>query len=222
MKQLDKFFNWLTGREINQSDVTRLRKETKKAPRRQREEGVFEIIIVSDNHGQTRYLSDMVNYHDEADYYLHCGDSNLDPESMEMKPFIAVKGNTDYVENYKLHEHVKLPTGEKIWITHGHREAVGFYPEKIVDLAAEFPLEKMPQIILYGHLHKVDVRMHRGHLIINPGSISEPRDGVIKTYAKLIVSKLAYQIEIYHAQSHEVIKEFQFLRESPLADLNQE
>lgn len=208
MKWVDKFLKWLN----NDEKETVTSAEGVKSPRRARTEGVFEIIIVSDNHGDTRSLYRVLEHQDEADFYLHCGDSNLPPDWDCTEPFIIVKGNTDYNDDYQLHEHLQLPTGENIWITHGHKEFVGMMPERIIHMARTSFLEKTPHIILYGHLHKVDVRMEEGFLIINPGSIMEPRDGIIKTYAKLTVSPDRYKIDIYDSADHDIIKEFQFPR----------
>jgi len=170
----------------------------------------LEIIIVSDNHLEKSGLAKVLEYHVGADYFLHCGDSNLKPNLDLMKSFVTVKGNTDFSMNYQNDEVVELATGEQIWMTHGHRFFVNSGTDKLI-LQAEI-MTPSPAIILYGHTHRVDVRMQKGILIINPGSIAFPRDGIHRTYAKLQVTPEIYHIQILNIKDHGLIKEFQFPR----------
>lgn len=225
MKWIKKVFDWFAAdfkNDESKETATKIIVEKEvtppTAPKRIKIDGVFEIIIMSDNHGNSMAVSQIFTYHHEADYYLHCGDINFPPEKQWQKPMTVVKGNTDYGTDYPDHEHLELPTGEKIWMTHGHLEMVGVLPEKIFKEARKFPEEKIPNIILYGHLHKVDVRMHEEFLIINPGSVIDPRDGIIRTYAKLTVSKEAYKVDIYNCTNNKIIKEFEFQRATDVAD----
>lgn len=197
-----------------------------RAPRREKKENEFEIIIASDNHGDERSIEDLLVYHDEADFYLHCGDSNLIPTFHPMNKFTTVKGNTDYGLNYKNEERIYLPTGEKIWMGHGHLFRVGSSPDVIISNGVVIGImdddRKNPDILLYGHLHKVDVRMEEGFLVISPGSITQPRDGSIKTYAQLFVTPTEYRVNIFNEQTREIIKEFQFPRSHSQAHQSQE
>ena len=176
-------------------------------------DGAIEVIIVSDNHGSYHGLAKIVDYHINSDYFLHCGDSNLEPKDELMARFVAVKGNTDIIYNYQENEFVELETEERILITHGHKFAVGFGMDKLLTYAKS--LEKIPNMIFYGHTHKVDVQMLDHILIINPGSVQQPRDENPRAYAKLRITPNAYDIEVLAVKDHRVIKEFQFPRESP-------
>jgi len=173
-------------------------------------DGPLEIIIVSDNHLDKSGLEKVLEYHTDVDGFLHCGDSNLEADSDLMKPFITVKGNTDHLQDYKNEEKIKLATGELIWMTHGHNYLVGNGTDRLLTRAKK--MNQLPAIILYGHTHRVDVRMQEGILIINPGSIAIPRDGIYRTYAKLQVTPERYHIQILHIKDHIVLKEFQFPR----------
>lgn len=169
---------------------------------------ITEIMIVSDNHGVTDALAQMLTFHQEADYFLHCGDSNLQPEHPLMTNIICVKGNTDFRYDYPFYQHVQLPMGENIWVTHGHKQYVRYgVAELMNDTQSQNPT---PNIVLYGHSHCVNVEMQAGILFINPGSISEPRDSNPPSYAKLTVTSDAYKIEIYRAADNTVFKEWQF------------
>ena len=168
----------------------------------------IEIIIVSDNHGATGALAQMLAFHQEADYFLHCGDSNLNPDHPLMTNVICVKGNTDFHYDYPLYQHVQLPTGGNIWVTHGHKQYVRHGATELMnDAKLQNPV---PNIVLYGHSHRVNVEMTADILFINPGSIAEPRDGNPPSYAKLTVTDAEYKIEIYRAADNTVFKEWQF------------
>ena len=196
-KPLEKFFNLNTD-EKSIENIEPVK------------DGSLEIIIVSDNHLEKSGLAKVLKYHAGADYFLHCGDSNLQPNLDLMKSFITVRGNTDFLLDYENDEVIELATGEKVWMTHGHRFSVGFGTDHLLTQAEL--MNPSPAIILYGHTHKVDVKMQKGILIINPGSIAFPRDGTHRTYAKLQIIPERYHIQILNIRNHKVVKEFQFPR----------
>ncbi|MCL1991151.1 MAG: YfcE family phosphodiesterase [Defluviitaleaceae bacterium] len=173
-----------------------------------------EVIIVSDNHGEKGGLQKVLKQHPNATHYFHCGDSNLAPDLPMMAPFVAVKGNTDYDQNYLEQEWRELASGDQLWMTHGHRYDVRSGTQTLVwNVGRERP--KTPtHVILYGHTHIVDVKQESGVLIINPGSIWLPRGGsLIRTYAKLQITPEQYDVQIIDINDHSVVKEFQFPRE---------
>ena len=179
---------------------------------------VSEIIIVSDNHRTKKGIVKILTHYANADCFLHCGDSNLEPDNDVMRPFITVRGNTDYQQGYGEDEFVELMSGERIWITHGHRYAVNSGTEDLVRSAKSgltaTKIEIPPvDIILYGHTHRVDVKMQEGILVINPGSIARPRDGVNRTYARLLITDGCYDVQILDINDHSVLKELRFPRE---------
>jgi len=170
----------------------------------------LEIIIVSDNHSEKSGLAKVLEHHVDANYFFHCGDSNLEADLDLMKPFTTVKGNTDLWHDYQNDEKIKLATGEKIWVTHGHRFSVNSGTDKLLIKAKK--MYRAPAVILYGHTHRVDVKMQEGILIINPGSIAFPRDGIRRTYARLLVTPECYDVQILDIKDHGLIKDFQFPR----------
>jgi len=185
-------------------------------------DGKLEVIIVSDNHEAKEGLQDVLHQHPNADYYFHCGDSNLSSDLDLMKPFITVSGNTDYDYDYHDNEWCVLSSGDRIWMTHGHaysvnRSTEGLVESAIPDAELVIPIKyrtARTSIILYGHTHLVDVKMEKGLLIINPGSIALPRGGTfIRSYARLEITPEVYKIQIKNAKDHTIVEEFQFPRE---------
>lgn len=209
------FFDKVKGKALSAEEekATQLCKEMliKKEPKDTPNPNYTKIIIVSDNHMKTDGLKKILERHlDEVNYFFHCGDSNLDHEHEMMKPFIAVKGNTDFMQKYQEEEVVRLANGEHIWIVHGHLHQVNAGVDALLQAAKMS--EVMPSVILYGHTHRVDVQMIDGCLIINPGSISAPRDGIVRTYVELVVAPESYNVTLLDVRSHRKVREFQFPR----------
>jgi len=171
---------------------------------------IIEVIIVSDNHGNKNGLKKVIEqYHEETNYFLHCGDSTFPFDDELMAKFKTVRGNCDNDDRYKLVQEIEiLETKDKIVMVHGNRQEVNYGTDQLID---EFK-KKEPTILLYGHTHKVDVKMRDKILIINPGSIFAPRAGNIRTYAKLKIRPDNYNVEILDINDHAIVKEFQFLR----------
>jgi len=208
---LEKVKDWLgSDEEVMKAKLPRKGMSAIEGRKESIDPNKIEIIIVSDNHMQTEGLKKVLAYHDDVDYFLHCGDSNLDHDHELMKPFITVKGNTDFKQRYWDEEEVKLANGELIWMTHGHEHRVGQGVDGLLRVTKRS--KPRPSIILYGHTHVVDVKMIDGCLIINPGSISLPRDGIKRTYAKLVVTPESYDVTILDVKDHSLVREFQFPR----------
>lgn len=182
----------------------------------------LEVIIVSDNHEAKTGLENVLETYPDADYYFHCGDSNMDSDLEIMKPFVTVKGNTDYSYNYNPSEWVHLSSGEHVWMTHGHGYEVHRGNEKLVEFATDKGRSSLgpefagpaTHMVFYGHTHVVDVAMKEGVLVINPGSIALPRGGTfIRSYARLEITPERYDIQIMNAMDHTIVETFQFPRE---------
>lgn len=182
-----------------------------KGPRENADPDALVLLIVSDNHMKKDGLASVLaRYADEVDYFLHCGDSNLEHNDSVMRPFICVKGNTDVMQQYPEDAVVPLLNGQNVLIVHGHRHRVSINTDELLKAASLYQSE--PEILLYGHTHCVDVQLRDGRLIVNPGSISSPRDGIVPTYAKLLITPEAYDVQIFNAKTHEPFKAFQFQR----------
>jgi len=193
--------------------------------------GKLEIIIVSDNHEAKTGIESVLAHHPDADYYFHCGDSNLDPASEMMKRFIAVKGNTDYSYDFEPQVWVDLPSGERVFMAHGDGHGVHQGIERLITWVTPggfspiFSDRKTPvtKIIFYGHTHVVHVTMEQEILVINPGSIALPRgESRIRSYARLEITPECYDIQIINAMDHTIVEEFQFPREWPQLHQDQE
>ena len=136
----------------------------------------MKIVVASDSHGRTDYLKKVINK-EQADYYLHCGDSC--DVSEEIYPFISVRGNCDF---YIKERELLLKIGEyKIFMTHGHL----YYGLSLLYKAKEIGAD----IVLTGHTHRRDIEIIDDILFINPGSIARPRDRFEKSYCVLNINE---------------------------------
>ncbi|MGX7030999.1 metallophosphoesterase [Vagococcus zengguangii] len=163
----------------------------------------MKYLVVSDNHGQRDILVELVNkYRGKVDAMFHCGDSELEPTDELWHEMLVVTGNCDFDRRYKKFQEVTIGT-DKIYMTHGHLSAVR------MDLRSLFyeAKEQEANIALYGHTHVLHAEVAEDLLIVNPGSISQPRYPYkVKTYA-LIESDLEQYCVTYYNEKHELIEE---------------
>ncbi|HDM23691.1 YfcE family phosphodiesterase [archaeon] len=83
---------------------------------------------------------------------------------MEIAPVKYVVGNMDYIDGpHKL----KLRIGEfTIGVIHGH----GIYPRGDPEQLCEIAREMNVKVLISGHTHIPFVKLHKGILLLNPGS----------------------------------------------------
>ena len=140
------------------------------------------VVVMSDNHGNHDCLKRIKELEKEADYYIHCGDSEATMDLLES--FYVVRGNNDWY-NTKLPREIILEVeGIKIYIFHGER--VGYFNTK--DKLANLGKINDCQIVLFGHFHIPCHEIVDGIHIINPGSTSLPRGGSNPSYAYLEIN----------------------------------
>ena len=84
----------------------------------------MKVLIVSDSHGLTMELEKLVERQErEVNYFIHCGDSELEADHPSLDKYIPVRGNCDYDE--QIPEEVQRKLGDQtIYVTHGHRYSV--------------------------------------------------------------------------------------------------
>ena len=132
-----------------------------------------QIIVVSDSHFNTSILKDIAFKHQNADLFLHAGDSE-DYEA-NIYPFVSVKGNNDYL----ITDEIRIITFEnlRILLTHGHKMYLS--KENIVLKAKKHNCN----VFIHGHTHVPYIEKVDDIYILNPGSLSYPRSVMGETYA---------------------------------------
>lgn len=165
----------------------------------------MKIFLISDIHGSVFYLKEALKRYKEeaADYIVILGDElyhgarNPLPEQYNPQEtakllneyadrIIAVRGNCDsevdeLVLNYPIMSTYStiLYRGRRLFLTHGH-----IYNEDNLP-----PLSK-GDVFMYGHIHIPIAKKHEGLYIINPGSITFPKNGSVNSYAILEVDRI--------------------------------
>lgn len=157
----------------------------------------MKIIIMSDSHLKNETVLNIIDAHQEADYFIHCGDLGQEIQVPSQYPFYAVKGNNDFIS---LPKELNLTIENRtFFITHGDQYLVDSSLAMLSDLA----LNNHYDYVLYGHTHNPKVDKINNTYFINPGSVTFPRGGriFVPTYCMLENES----IHFYHAKTHESV-----------------
>lgn len=140
------------------------------------------ILIVSDSHGKDRYLKQAIqNMGKYLDRMIHLGDSQIPADmlaGMVNCPVDMVRGNCDGLSKLPAAKLVDIGS-HKALLTHGH-----IYGGKAgIPQMREMAKENGADIVMFGHIHEPLLEQEDGITVLNPGSISQPRqDGRRPTY----------------------------------------
>ncbi|MFV0395808.1 MAG: metallophosphoesterase family protein [Coprobacillaceae bacterium] len=146
------------------------------------------IVVMSDNHGQHEMIKMIRNQESDADFFVHCGDTEA--KSDILKGWIAVKGNNDWMSDLNEEEIFNVDeTG--VFVCHGHRLPFFDRDEVIIEILRKTKC----QILLCGHTHVPEHTIIDGYHIINPGSTSLPRRGSAKGYCVIYVDNGNIEVE---------------------------
>ncbi len=133
----------------------------------------MKYLIVSDSQGQNGNLLRVLKKVSPIDAMFHLGDSEMmqgQIEGMADCPVYAVAGNCDYFSSME-QEKVLTINGHRIAMTHGHIRGVKFGTEQLILWGQQMEAE----IIMFGHTHMPMLTYEQNITLINPGSISQPR-----------------------------------------------
>jgi uncharacterized protein len=140
----------------------------------------MKAIIVSDTHGLESILGTIYERHkEEADLFIHCGDSELPIDHPSLTGFKTVKGNVDLPSTGFPDQLVVEVDGLTWLVVHGHLDGV-YHSMMNLNYKAESLGAK---VICFGHTHSAGTEIHDGKIFINPGSLNFPRGRQEKTYA---------------------------------------
>ena len=96
-------------------------------------------------------------------------------------PVVWVKGNTDGSFSDDGYSIVDTPFGNLL-VTHGHMENVDFSQQNLYYKA----MEKDCVGAVFGHTHRSAFTEVNGVYLLNPGSLTKPRDGSGGTFAIIV------------------------------------
>lgn len=133
----------------------------------------MKILVVSDTHGQNHNLEAVLKKSGPLDMLIHLGDVGGSADyirAISPCPLYMVAGNNDFFSD--LQNELEISIGSyQVLLTHGHYYGVYRGPEHLFEEAVRRGFD----IVMYGHVHR-PVLEQRGHItVLNPGSLSYPR-----------------------------------------------
>ena len=136
------------------------------------------ILVLSDTHGDISracQIYHILQKQGQVDLIIHCGDYYKDAIHMSERlgaPTVWVKGNTDGSFDENGYTIVDTECGSLL-VTHGHMENVDFSQQNLYYKA----LEHDCCAAIFGHTHRAVSAEAGGIHLLNPGSLTRPRDG---------------------------------------------
>ena len=133
----------------------------------------MKILIISDTHGKHDNLSRVLEQESPIDLLIHLGDAEGYEEYIAKQagcPLEIVAGNNDFFSD--LPREKELEIGKyKVLITHGHYYYVNTGIEEIARMAHGRDFD----IVIFGHTHRPLIDIRKDIIVMNPGSLSYPR-----------------------------------------------
>ncbi len=135
----------------------------------------MKILIVSDTHRKDDNLKQVIEEQAPLDMLIHLGDA----EGSEIKiaewvnegcQLEMVMGNNDFFSSLEKEIELEL-NGHRIFLTHGHYYNVSLGVEGLYQEAVDRDCD----IAMYGHTHRPFLEKRGEITILNPGSLSYPR-----------------------------------------------
>lgn len=133
----------------------------------------MKILIVSDTHGRHSAFDKALKEAGKIDALVHLGDTEGGEDYIEAVcgcPAYVLAGNNDFFSDNLREMEVVFGT-KKVFMTHGHYYYVSLGPERIIEEGKM----RNADIVMFGHTHKPFLEMIDGMIVLNPGSLSYPR-----------------------------------------------
>jgi len=133
----------------------------------------MKILLISDTHGDSLKLKSEIlpKYVKEVDIAIHLGDFAKD--LLDLQPTYPTLTMVGVAGAFELGQAERLLTlsGKRILLTHGHKNGVKSDLSRI----AYYANEKGVDACFFGHTHASTIFTAGSVLIVNPGSVTEPR-----------------------------------------------
>lgn len=142
------------------------------------------ILVISDTHGQFLYLDKLHGRIGRIDSVIHLGDIARDENHIRelfQCPLDMVMGNNDFFTDLPGEYTIRLGRHTAL-LTHGHTYSLYSGTDRLINRAKAVGADT----VMFGHTHCPLIEAKQGVLLINPGSISRPRQlGRHPTYVLL-------------------------------------
>ena len=139
------------------------------------------VLLVSDSHGRNQNMEKVIRKVSPVDLLIHLGDlegSEGYLEAIAPCPVEMVAGNNDFFSRLPREKVITIGR-HQIFMTHGH----GYFVHSGTLYLKREARKKGADIVMFGHTHKPYMEMDDELLLLNPGSLSLPRqEGHRPTY----------------------------------------
>lgn len=146
------------------------------------------ILIVSDTHRKNENYFELLMKFKQLDMVIHCGDAEGSEYALSESaacPVLMVSGNNDFFTQLPREREVQIDK-YKVWITHGHNYLVSMGVERLRQEAKTRGVD----IVMFGHTHRPFLEKEEDLILINPGSLSYPRqEGHKPSYAIMEIDR---------------------------------
>ncbi len=134
---------------------------------------VMRVLVISDTHGKFDNLDKVLRIERPFGHIIHLGDLESADDYIEVHTgcsVSAVRGNNDFFSDLPDEQIVEVAS-KRILITHGHYYYVDAGVERLVKEARGRDVD----IAMFGHTHRPLIRQEGELYVLNPGSLSYPR-----------------------------------------------
>jgi len=131
------------------------------------------IMVVSDTHRYHENLKKALINEGPIDMLIHLGDSEGEEDYIRELANCKVEmiaGNNDYFSDLRREAVIKIGK-YNVLLTHGH----SYYVSVGLDFIKEEAIGRNLDIVMFGHTHRPVIEIFKEVTLINPGSISYPR-----------------------------------------------
>lgn len=137
---------------------------------------MIRILVISDTHHKLSRIIDLLSGNHKFDHIIHLGDNVSDAEDIQSIfdiPITMVKGNCDFYTSGVHTDEVIEIEGISMFACHGHM----YHVKGSTHLLRQLVDQHGYDIVLFGHTHRAMIEYYGESILMNPGSISLPRDG---------------------------------------------
>lgn len=159
----------------------------------------MKLFITGDTHGHIDKIRKIYPMLKGIDMIIHTGDMKSDAQKLESEfniPVISVPGNCDGSHSSNDFVIVKTEPGN-ILITHGHMQNVNYSYDRLLYLCEE----QCCIAAVFGHTHIPVYEEVSGIYLLNPGSLTRPRDGSQGSYGIITTTESTFAGSIIYYKS---------------------
>ena len=157
----------------------------------------MKVLIVSDTHSREQNLAEALEQTGPIDQLIHLGDVEGGAEHIRElagdAPAAIIAGNNDFFCDLP-NERIFTLGGHRIFMTHGH----GYFVHSGTLYLKREARKKGADIVMFGHTHKPYIEEDNELLVLNPGSLSLPRqEGHRPTYIVMEIAddgQISYEL----------------------------